>query len=273
MVNQQINQKLVQIAQIEEGDLVLEVGPGTGALTSCLVDAGAYVLAVEKDAVMAELSSERFQGSNRVEVVHEDFLKWPLKSSMDKKMELLHTKGFHVKHAKVVSNLPFNITTDVIKRILPRGDFFSSMILLIQDETASRLIDASPKMNEYRPVSLFVHFFSDPEYKLKVERSNFFPRPHVDGAIALFKIKQATEYPSVPSVKSFFTVVNSAFGGKRKMLRNSLQHLYASADVQKALKTVGLLETARPEELSLNQFVDFHNALEKQHGDACTRKL
>lgn len=273
MVNQEINEKLVETANIEKNDLVLEIGPGTGALTNYLVEAGAHVIAVEKDPAMAELIMERFQGSGRVEVVQEDFMKWPIRSSIDHVKESLSAKGIPFTLAKVVSNLPFNITTPVVKRILPMGDIFSSMVLLIQDETASRLVDASPQSNAYRPVSLFVQFFSDAQYILKVSRNNFFPRPNVDAAVVTFKIKQAPEYPSVLSARSFFTLVNSAFGGKRKMLRNSLQHLYPSADIREALKLVDLVETARPEELSLHQFVALYNALDVGQGQSCVEEL
>ncbi|MCO5591629.1 hypothetical protein L7F22_045619 [Adiantum nelumboides] len=262
MLNQEINEKLVEFAKIEKGDLVLEIGPGTGALTNCLVEAGAHVVTVEKDAAMAELILERFQESGHVEVVQQDFMKWPVRTSIENLKDSLSASGMPLKHAKVVSNLPFNITTPVVKRILPMGDIFSSMVLLLQDEAASRLIDVSPHSNSYRPISLFVHFFADAQYKMKVSRNNFFPSPNVDGAIVSFDIKEALDYPQVSSTKSFFTLVNMAFGGKRKMLRNSLQHAYSSDQTQSALKSIHLLETARPDELTLDQFVALYNALD-----------
>ncbi|KAI5058206.1 hypothetical protein GOP47_0026376 [Adiantum capillus-veneris] len=266
MVNQEINEKLVEFAKVEEGDLVLEIGPGTGALTNCLVEAGAHVVAVEKDPAMAELIRDRFQESGHVEVVQEDFVKWPVRSSIENLKGSLSARGIPLKFAKVVSNLPFNITTPVVKRILPMGDIFSSMVLLLQDEAASRLIDISPQGNNYRSVSLFVHFFADAQYNMKVSRNNFFPCPNVDGAIVSFEIKEALDYPQVSSAKSFFTLVNMAFGGKRKMLRNSLQHAYPSDQVQKALKSIHLLETARPDELTLDQFVALYNVLDTSCG-------
>eukprot|EP00250_Pteridium_aquilinum_P017542 c23682_g1_i1 orf=155-1234(+) len=272
MVNQEINEKLVEIANIEKDDLILEIGPGTGALTNYLVEAGAYVIAVEKDPAMAELIMERFEGSDRVEVVQEDFMKWPIRTSIDNLKKSISGRGIHLKHAKVVSNLPFNITTPVVKRILPMGDTFSFMVLLLQDEAASRLIDTSPEASNYRSVSLFVQFFSDAQYELKVNRNNFFPSPNVDAAIVSFDIKQALEYPPVSSTKSFFTLVNLAFGGKRKMLRNSLQHQYSSIEVRDALKSIDLLETARPHELTLDQFVALYNSLDVNKKESCTEE-
>ncbi|KAE8808775.1 Potassium transporter 18 [Hordeum vulgare] len=114
----------------------------------------------------------------------------------------------------------------------------------------SLLIYYPPK---YRPINVFVNFYSKPEYKFKVERDNFFPEPTVDRGVIRFKIKDVGEYPPVSSNKSFFFdgelaralsfQVNSAFNGKRKMLRKSLQHLYSSVEIEAALTNIGLTPT------------------------------
>ncbi|KAF9600090.1 hypothetical protein IFM89_002563, partial [Coptis chinensis] len=164
---------------------------------------------------------------------------------------------------QVVSNLPFNISTDVVKQLLPMGDIFSEVVLLLQDETASRLVDASLRTSEYRPINIFVNFYSDPEYKLKVLRTNFFPQPNVDAAVVAFKLKKPSEYPAIVSPKSFFSLVNSAFNGKRKMLRRSLQHICTAPEIEEALGNVGVPVTSRPEELTLDDFVRLHNLIVK----------
>ncbi|KAL2460739.1 Ribosomal RNA adenine dimethylase family protein [Abeliophyllum distichum] len=165
--------------------------------------------------------------------------------------------------AKVVSNLPFNISTDVIKLLLPMGDIFSDVVLLLQDEAALRLVDSSSKSSEYRPINVFINFYADPEYKFKVPRTNFFPQPKVDAAVVAFRLKQITDYPQVSTIKSFFSMVNSAFNGKRKMLRKSLQHICSSSEIEAALCSGGLPPTARPEELTLEDFVKLHNLIVK----------
>lgn len=104
-------------------------------------------------------------------------------------------------------------------------------------------------------------FCVEPAYKFKVERTNFFPQPKVDGAVISFKLKNAGDYPRVGSHKSFFSMVNSAFNGKRKMLRKSLQHLCSSAEIEAALSNIGHPVTARPSDLMLDDFVRLHNHL------------
>lgn len=85
----------------------------------------------------------------------------------------------------------------------------------------------------------------------------------VDAAVVVFKLKQAVDYPPVSSIKSFFSLVNSAFNGKRKMLRRSLQHICTSIEIEEALRNVGLPATSRPEELTLDDFVRLHNLIVK----------
>ncbi|KAH7849192.1 hypothetical protein Vadar_014354 [Vaccinium darrowii] len=263
MLNSSINEQLVGVADVKEGDLVLEIGPGTGSLTNVLVNAGATVLAIEKDPHMAALVTERFESTNRVKVLQEDFTTCHIHSHLISLVGCQKSLDGESQYAKVVSNLPFNITTDVVKLLLPMGDIFSDVVLLLQEETASRFVDSSLRTSEYRPISVFINFYSDPEYNFKVPRSNFFPQPNVDAAVVTFRLKQTADYPPVSSTKSFFSMVNSAFNGKRKMLRRSLQHFCTSLEIEAALENVGLPATSRPEELTLDDFVKLHNLISK----------
>ncbi|GAV92002.1 RrnaAD domain-containing protein [Cephalotus follicularis] len=263
MLNSAINEELATAANIEEGDVVLEIGPGTGSLTNVLINAGAIVIAIEKDPYMAALVKERFASTNQLKVLQEDFVKCHIRSHMYSLLESMCLSEANTRYAKVVANIPFNISTDVVKQLLPMGDIFSEVVLLLQDETALRLVEAPLRTPEYRPINVFVSFYSDPEYKLKVPRSNFFPQPNVDAAVVTFKLKQAAHYPPVSSTQAFFSMVNSAFNGKRKMLRRSLQHICTPLEIEKALGNVGLPATSRPGELTLNDFVKLHNLIMK----------
>ncbi|GAB4861840.1 Ribosomal RNA small subunit methyltransferase, chloroplastic [Ancistrocladus abbreviatus] len=263
MLNSTINEQLARVANVKEGDVVLEIGPGTGSLTNVLIEAGAAVLAIEKDLHMAALVKKRFATTDRLMLLEEDFTKCHIRSHM---LSLLKSKSLldaPSRHAKVVSNIPFNISKDVVRQLLPMGDVFSEVALLLQDETAMRLVEPSVRSSNYRPVNIFVNFYSDPEYNFKVPRTNFFPQPNVDAAVVTFKLKQPEDYPSVSSVKSFFSMVNSAFNGKRKMLRKTLQHICTSSEIEAALENFGLPATSRPEELTLDDFVKLHNYIMK----------
>ncbi|KAK6920203.1 Ribosomal RNA adenine methyltransferase KsgA/Erm [Dillenia turbinata] len=263
MLDSAINEELISAAGVKDGDIVLEIGPGTGSLTNVLIDAGATVLAIEKDPHMAVLVRERFENINRLKVLQEDFLKCHIRHHIHSLLEGGSMSNANPSYAKVVANIPFNISTDIVKLLLPMGDIFSQVVLLLQEETALRLVEASSKSSEYRPINVFINFYSDPQYKFKVPRSNFFPQPNVDAAVVAFKLKQAADYPPVSSTKSFFSMVNSAFSGKRKMLRKSLQHLRSSLEIEKALENIGLPNTSRPQDLTLEDFVMLHDSITK----------
>ncbi|KAK4853657.1 hypothetical protein QYF36_012438 [Acer negundo] len=261
MLNSEINDQLADAADVKEGDVVLEIGPGTGSLTNVLLDAGATVLAIEKDPHMVALVRERFSSTDRFKVLQEDFVKCHVRSHMSSLFQSTESLKSSAGYAKVVANIPFNISTDIVKQLLPMGDIFTEVVLLLQEETAVRLVEPVLRTSEYRPINIFVNFYSEPEYKIKVPRTNFFPQPKVDAAIVTFKLKQAADYPSVGSTKNFFSMVNSAFNEKRKMLRKSLQHLCTSLEIEEALGDVGLPATSRPEELTLDDFVKLHNLI------------
>ncbi|OVA16100.1 Ribosomal RNA adenine methylase transferase [Macleaya cordata] len=263
MLNSSVNEQLVGAADVKDGDVVLEIGPGTGSLTNVLLNSGATVLAIEKDPHMVAHLRERFANIDSFTVVlEEDFTKCYFTSHLISLLE----SGKSAEKAKVVSNIPFNISTDVVKQLLPMGELLSEVVLLLQDEAALRFVDASLRTPEYRPINIFVNFYSDPEYKFQVLRTNFFPQPNVDAAVVTFKLKEAADYPPVASTKSFFSMVNSAFNGKRKMLRRSLQHICPSLEIEKALECLGLPETSRPGELTLDNFVRLHNLIVKAEG-------
>ncbi|KAL3618684.1 Ribosomal RNA small subunit methyltransferase, chloroplastic [Castilleja foliolosa] len=245
MVNDSVNEELIAAGNVKEGDIVLEIGPGTGSLTDMLVNAGATVLAIEKDPYMASLVSERFPDIERVKVLEEDFTKCHIRSHMSSILSCKSPTDGNSPYAKVVANIPFNISTEVVKQLLPMGDIFSEVILLLQDEAALRLVDSSLKSSEYRPINIFVNFYSDPEYKIKVSRTSFFPQPKVDAAVVAFKLKKPADYPRVSSIKSFFSLVNCAFNEKRKMLRKSLQHVCPAPDIEAALCAIDLPPTTR----------------------------
>ncbi|CAL9006996.1 unnamed protein product [Prunus brigantina] len=264
MLDSEINEQLTAAANVGEGDVVLEIGPGTGSLTNVLISAGAFVLAIEKDPHMATLVSERFSETERFKVLKEDFVKCHIHSHMSSLLASIEPSSADSRYAKVVANIPFNISTDVVKQLLPMGDIFSEVVLLLQEETALRLVESSLRTSEYRPINIFVNFYSDPQLICKVPRTKFFPQPNVDAAVVKFKLKQPAHYPSVSSTKSFFSmVVNSAFNGKRKMLRRSLQHICTPMEIENALGNVGRPATSRPEELSMDDFVKLHNLIVK----------
>lgn len=159
---------------------------------------------------------------------------------------------------KIVANLPYNITKDFLKAMLPKGDTISELSIMIQEEVARRLVNKVPGSKDYRAMSVFTHFYSKPKYRFKISKTKYFPVPGVDGALVTFVLTPPDKRVKVPSEKGFMALVNKAFSTRRKMMRNSLQPLYTPEHVEKSLTACQLRPDARAEDLTLEQFVDFH---------------
>ncbi len=237
LVDRNIVSKIVKAAEIEVGERVIEVGPGPGAITDQLLKAGAHVIAIEKDETLARALLRLQTPDKRLEVVPVD---------------VLDHAFTHTKPLKVVANLPYGITTPVVTRFLANRAQFSRLIIMIQDELARRYTTSRGSS-----ISLFIQFYAQATYAFKVSRHCSYPVPKVDSAVVDLTLRTP---PPVDDVDAFFKLVRSAFGKRRKMLRASLKGL----PVAKALKQMGLEETVRPEELSLDQFLAFYAACARE---------
>jgi 16S rRNA (adenine1518-N6/adenine1519-N6)-dimethyltransferase len=236
LIDKNILHKIIRLADVQEGDLVLEIGPGPGALTEVLLAAGAEVIAVEKDEAFAE-KLKRFPG---VTVHSCDVRDFP----------------FQVlpRRAKVVANLPYHLTSVILALLLPRKEQFSTLTFMVQEEVARRMT-ALPGGKDYSSLSVFVRFYSEPSYGFKVGPKCFYPAPKVHSAVTHFVMKE--ELPDVdPSL--FFTLTRRAFQQRRKMLRGTLSEF---GDVESALEEMGVRKEARPENLSLEEWLKLFSAL------------
>lgn len=253
LIDGNILRKIASIAQISPGDVVMEVGPGPGSLTEELLNHGASVIAVEKDPVFANALSRLKTGERRLDIACGDILEFPVETALKK----LLPEG---KKAKVIANLPYHLTTPIIALFVEKRHLFSSLILMVQEEVARRFV-AKPKTSEYSSFTVFLNFFSNPSYAFTVGRKCFYPSPKVDSAVVVLELK---EPPHLANQEAFFVLTRTAFQQRRKMLRSSLKELYTSPRVEVALQEIGLPPTARPEELSLEEFLRLFKLLSNE---------
>ena len=240
------------LAGVAPGEPVVEVGPGPGNLTKHLLAAGAAITAVEKDTAFAEKLGANFGGRDDLAVVNEDVLRWLRRRE--------YPPG---RRLRLVANLPFNITTDLLKLILPLGEDFSQVTLLLQDEAAQRLLHAQPGDSNYRAMSLKVHFFAEVAYEFKISNQAFFPRPKCDCCLVTFRLRPRDALPAAPSPEFFQRVVNNSFLRRRKMLKNNLRPAYSPPEVEAALGRAGLAADIRAQELSVDDYARFCRALQE----------
>jgi 16S rRNA (adenine1518-N6/adenine1519-N6)-dimethyltransferase len=253
LIDGNIIRKIVSSADVKPGDVVVEIGPGPGSLTEALLETGAYVIAIEKDHVLGK-ELERLKSPGKLlNIKIDDVLKFPLELELEK-----HLKPG--QKAKVIANLPYHITTPIVAKIVKLRNLISTMVIMIQEEVARRFI-GTPSSPEYSSLTVFLNYYSDPKYCFKVSKHCFYPSPKVDSAVVQLELH---EPPLVSNETKFFQMTRTSFEHRRKMLRGSLRELYVSASIEKALITIHKTPKARPEELSLNEFIDLFELLESE---------
>lgn len=241
LVDNNIVEKIVKEASLCDNESVLEIGSGPGALTEALLRTGAHVTAVEKDPLLAE-KLKRFE---KLEVFSGDIRDFPFDTLK--------------KKSKVVSNLPYHLTSPILALLLPRFDLFSELILMVQEEVAQRMV--AMRGENFSAFTLFVKFFSEPKIAFRVSPNCFYPVPKVTSAVV--RLKLIDRNPPF-SCEGFFRLVKRAFQMRRKQLASSLREAFDPEVVRGALGIVGASPQARPEELNIEQWLEFYSALPKE---------
>lgn len=239
LINESVAHRVVEYSSISKTDNVLEIGPGEGVLTKHLADSGAHVLAIEIDQRLIESLKKNFEN---IEIIEGDILKIDLP-------RLVEENNF--QKYKVVANLPYYITSKIIRLLLETKYPPSEMILMVQKEVGERIVAQDEKESK---LSVSVKFYAEPEILFGVKRENFEPVPEVDSAV--IRIKRKKKIPDV-EVADFFKLVRAGFSAKRKMLVNNLSSLFGvpKAEILEKIKKAGLEPTIRAEKLSVEDWI------------------
>ncbi|GAB4462245.1 MAG: 16S rRNA (adenine(1518)-N(6)/adenine(1519)-N(6)) -dimethyltransferase RsmA [Armatimonadaceae bacterium] len=248
--------KVLDAAQVTEGDRILEIGPGVGTLTVELARHGAQVTAVEIDQSVLPALRESVAPFPAVQVVHADALSVDLPSLLEERWGVGET-------GKVVANIPYNITSPLLVHLLAAKERFSSLTLMVQKEVAQRL-RAKSGTADYGALTVFAQFHATVEIASIVPRGAFFPPPKVDSAV-IHLIPHRTVPVEIPSEEKFFLVSRAAFGQRRKTLLNALTNSpnlsFDREQVLTALVKAGIEEQRRGETLSLHELAAVSRAL------------
>ena len=236
LIDSNIIQKQLLAADIQEGDLVLEIGPGPGALTQALLQKGAIVFAIEKDQQLAQ-SLEKNIISPNLHLIIDDFFNVDL-SFLKKE-----------KKIKVVANLPYQLTSPILGRLLDHVELFSSLTVMVQYEVAKRMC-AKVNSSDYSSITLFLAQYGKAKFNFSVSRNCFFPKPKVESAVVTLEITETCVD------KNLQKLIRAAFNQRRKMLRRSLQTIYP----KETLENLPFL-TKRAENLSLQDFKELYERI------------
>ena len=244
---------LIKAAELNVNDMVLEVGPGTGILTRELAKNARQVIAVEKDEKLADkLVKTLGDQTPNVTVIRADIMDMLQAKLTSQRGKLSLQHALLQKKYKVVANIPYYLTSRLLRLLLENGPRPELIVLTIQKEVAQRICAKPPDMNL---LALSVQIFGKPEIIKIVPASCFSPKPKVDSAIIkISEISDSFFRKNSISQDEFFGVIRRAFSQKRKMLTTSLAGILPKSYVESALAEAGAHNKARPEELGPEQW-------------------
>jgi len=264
LISEKVLEKILKAANLKPEDVVLEIGPGIGALTFELAKKVKKVIAVEKDKRLVKILKETLKDFKNVEIIQGDILK--IQFSMNSEQRTANNKkGLFIAHCslftgyKVVANLPYYITSPVIRMFLEATIQPQEMILMVQKEVAQRIIAQPPDMNL---LAVSVQFYTKPEIISFVSKNCFWPPPKVDSAIIRIVPRRSALY-SASFCERFFRIARAGFSQPRKQLANSLaKGLKLEKEVvQTWLEKNKILPQRRPQTLTIKEWMNLTGSL------------
>ena len=240
---------------------VIEIGPGRGALTEMLLDKSGRLIVIELDHVLAAQMRLKYSRLEKLEVVEGDFLRIEIPTLLGHKPGLLvdRTPDRPVKTARVVGNIPYYITSDILLKLFDCHQHFDRFVLMMQKEVADRIL-AKPGHSEYGLLSATAQLYTRVEKILTLPPGAFNPPPKVHSMVLRFETEPRFAELNVQE-KEFIDFLKLTFAQKRKTLANNLKVQFADAKIKDAMKAAGLKPDVRAEAISLEQSAKLFRAL------------
>lgn len=255
LIDTNVIDKILEGARVKEGDYVIEVGPGIGTLTKEMGRTAEKVVAIEIDKTLIPILEETLSDFPNIEVINQDILKVNVQELVKEKLN-----GGPVK---LVANLPYYITTPIVMKFLEEDIPVTDIVVMVQKEVADRM-NAKPSTKDYGALSVAVQYYCDTEIVAKAPRHMFVPQPNVDSIVIGLHVRDEKKYV-VDNEEIFFKTVKASFGQRRKTLLNSLGGLgFLSKDqIREALQAANIDEKRRGETLSIDEFANLSNEINK----------
>ena len=248
--------KIIKISDIQEDDTVIEIGAGIGIMTEAIAQKAGKVIALEIDPRMIGMLKERLAGYRHVDIVQTDVLEYTISPVRS---------GALAKKIKIIGNIPYNISSQILFHLLACRSYISSMILMFQKELADRLV-ASPGTKEYGIPTVLVSMYTECYRKMIIPRSCFYPKPEVTSAVMKMIIREKP-LTDLKDEAFFFKIVKIAFSKRRKTLLNNFRKSalleYSDTDVLTALKNTRISGMRRGETLTAEEFGTLSNAFHR----------
>lgn len=252
LIDRNVLNRIIESADITQGSKVLEIGPGLGVLTQCLLESGARVVCVEADLRLRPVLEKVLAGYEYVEIIIRDFLEIDLPTFLRDRAD---SKWI------AIGNLPYYITSPIITKLLDSRTMFSHILLMVQREVAERLKSTSGS-EEYGALTVLVQFYCDILSVMRVSRNVFYPVPEVDSELVKLIVRERPRV-EVSDESLFFRIVRAAFGKRRKTLENALGSSpdlgWDKEKARRILERAGIDPGRRGETLSIEEFARIAN--------------
>lgn len=249
--DENISRKIVAAINPRPSEIVLEIGPGEGALTKYLAPLVYRLIVVDVDRRVVARMRNAYR-SEEVEVRHEDFL------TTDLDQIARHWN----QSIRIVGNIPYHITSPILFHVLDNRTNVTDMTLMLQKEVAGRIIAVSGTKN-YGILSVFCQLFADVKKLFDVSPSSFYPKPRVSSSVVRFTMLSKPRFP-LADEQFFRAMVRSIFGKRRKTLRNSLKYFVEERGMKLPFELEPVKGHQRPEVLSVAELVELGNSLAKE---------
>lgn len=252
LIDDEVIENIVNAAEVNKENIVIEIGPGLGTLTNKLLGKAKMVIAIELDKRMVNILNDRFSLYNNFKIINDDVLKVDLKNII---------KEQNAKSVKIVANLPYYITTPIIMKLLEDRLDIQSITVMIQKEVAKRLT-ATPGDKMSGAITYAVNYYCEPKEVVVVPNSSFIPKPEVESEVINLKLRK--NYPvELKNEKLFFKLIKVSFMQRRKTLINGLSNsgIVDKKQAKELLEGLGLDEKVRGENLNMQDFANLANAI------------
>ena len=250
IVDENIIDKIVDSASIDQDTMVIEIGPGAGSLTYKLSQNAKQVLCYEIDTTLDGILKDTLKDYDNVDITFDDFLKRNVVEDL---------KKYEYKKLYVVANLPYYITTPIITQIIEDEIPVDKVVIMVQKEVGDRF-KAEVGTKDYNSLTIYLNHYFDIKKVMVVSKNVFIPKPRLDSMVLEFNKKKKREDIKNPSL--IFKLVRDSFTQKRKTLRNNLKG-YDLDKIEEVLKKYNMDLSVRAEQISSDIFIDIANSLEE----------
>jgi len=251
--NHQILEQILEVSEVAANENILEIGPGDGALTTLLLENAKKVTCVEIDRDLEKILVPKFSENKKFNLIMKDVLTLDFEKDISEKV-------------KVVANIPYYITSSIIKKLLENKEYVDEIYIMVQKEVAER-IAAKPGTKARSVLTLSIEYFGDAELLFVIPRENFTPVPNVDSAFLKIIPRKNNKYIDMISEKTFFKYVKASFQTKRKNITNNIARLgFNKTELRELLEKNGINHKKRAEEFSIDEFVELIKILEESKG-------